>query len=184
MSASLIQWDYALFEKINSQWTNTWADFFFPLITDLHKSPFFFPIVVPMLLGLFFYKYKKVGFLYFFFLLVAVGASDWAGARVKNHYLRQRPFENTQIHAIQKSPAGSKSFYSNHTSTMFTISTYMTAFFTSMAAPLYAIAGLVAYSRIYNGVHYPSDVIAGAIMGIIWGLAFSSLAKRFQRKKA
>ena len=67
---------------------------------------------------------------------------------------------------------------------MFTFATYTTVFFPVAAVPCYALAIIVAYSRVYNGVHYPSDVMAGAFMGIIWGLAFSALAKRFKRNPA
>ena len=41
--------------------------------------------------------------------------------------------------------------------------------------PLVAIAATVAYSRIYNGVHYPSDVLVGATVGAVIGLASKSL---------
>lgn len=182
MEQNLINADYTIFEKINSHWTSPWADWFFPFITDLHKSPYLFLAVLSVLIFLFYGKYKKLGFIYLIFMLIAVSVSDWAGSKVKNHYLRKRPFENPEIHAIQKSPAGTKSFYSNHTSNMFTFATYVTCFFPPLAVPTYTAATLVAYSRIYNGVHYPSDVIAGGLMGIIWGLALSSLAKRFKRK--
>ena len=37
------------------------------------------------------------------------------------------------------------------------------------ALGLYGIAGLVAFTRVYLGVHYPRDVVAGAILGLIWG---------------
>lgn len=178
----LLQIDYNLLEKVNGQWTASWADAFFPFITDLHKSSYFFVLLIPLLLFLFYRKYKKTGFIYFFFLIFSLLFSDWAGAKVKNHYHRLRPFENQEIHVVQKSPAGSKSFYSNHTSNMFTFATFSTYFFPQLAIPFYTMASLVAYSRIYNGVHYPSDVFAGALMGIIWGLAFSSFAKRFKEK--
>ena len=36
-------------------------------------------------------------------------------------------------------------------------------------APLYALAGLVSYSRIHTGVHFPGDVVAGALIGLVIG---------------
>jgi membrane-associated phospholipid phosphatase len=38
-----------------------------------------------------------------------------------------------------------------------------------VALGLYIIAALVAFTRVYLGVHYPRDVVAGAILGLIWG---------------
>ena len=39
----------------------------------------------------------------------------------------------------------------------------------TVALGLYIIAALVGFTRVYLGVHYPRDVIAGAILGLIWG---------------
>lgn len=170
--------DYQIFKWINQTSAGPFQDMFFPLITDLHLNPFVkWPFLIFMLV-IFLRKFQRLGFTLFLILLVAVGFNDFMGSKVKNHFLRLRPFENTQIEAVQKSPAGSKSFYSNHTSNMFTFATYTTAFFPAAAIPAFAAATLVAYSRIYNGVHYPSDVAAGAMMGIIWGLMFRSIARR------
>ena len=36
-------------------------------------------------------------------------------------------------------------------------------------APLYALAGLVSYSRVHSGVHFPGDVVAGALIGLTLG---------------
>jgi undecaprenyl-diphosphatase len=35
---------------------------------------------------------------------------------------------------------------------------------------LYGIAALVAFTRVYVGAHYPRDVIAGAMLGLVWGI--------------
>ena len=158
-----------------------WGDHFFPWVTDLHKMTYFIWIAVPLVIFLFCLKYKSWGLLLFFNLLLAIGWSDYAGKIVKNHYLRLRPFENHQIVCQQKSAAGSKSFYSNHSSNMFTFATYTAQFIPGAAIPVYLIATTVAYSRIYNGVHYPSDVLAGGLAGALWGLMFSMFSKRILR---
>ncbi len=174
--------DYKLFNFINQSSATQLQDQFFPFITDLHKNLYFKWGALLFVAILFLRKFQRLGLTLFLILLLAVGLNDFMGAKVKNHYLRLRPFENSEITAVQKSPADSKSFYSNHTSNMFTFATYTTAFFPAAAVPLYSLASVVGYSRIYNGVHYPTDVLAGAFMGILWGLFFSSLAKRIQRK--
>ena len=123
-----------------------------------------------------------MGLILFAFLVVGASWTDFSGSVIKNHYLRLRPFENPEIVSTQKSPAGSKSFYSNHTSSMVNLATFTGNFIPATRIPLFLIATVVAYSRVYNGVHYPSDVFAGALMGLIWGNFFSALALRVLKK--
>ncbi|MBC7465611.1 MAG: phosphatase PAP2 family protein [Bdellovibrio sp.] len=179
---SILKLDYQIIHWINQTSASPWQDQFFPWITDLHKMPFFGWIVVPLMLLFFYRKFSRIGISLFLILLLALAFGDFMGARVKNHYDRPRPFQNAEIQITQRSPAGSKSFYSNHASNMFTFATYTSAFFPVIKIPLFALAATVSYSRMYNGVHYPSDVFAGGFMGILWGLLFSSLAKRLLPK--
>ncbi|MFZ3229560.1 MAG: phosphatase PAP2 family protein [Pseudobdellovibrio sp.] len=174
----ILQADYKLMYWINQILTTTWLDQFFPWITDLHKTLYFPWIVFPLLFFFFYKKFKRAGITLFLILFLALTVADFSGSIVKNHFLRPRPFQNQEIQITQKSPAGSKSFYSNHASNMFTFAAYTSNFFPAAKIPLYALASVVSYSRLYNGVHYPSDIFAGGFMGIIWGLFFSSLAQR------
>jgi membrane-associated phospholipid phosphatase len=64
------------------------------------------------------------------------------------------------------------SFPSGHTTQTFFMMTLAALHFQlplAMAAVLYGVAALVGITRVYLGVHYPRDVMAGAILGIIWG---------------
>jgi undecaprenyl-diphosphatase len=174
----LLHLDYWLFTQINSTMASAWGDIFFPWITDLHKNPYFKFIVIPLVAFLFIKKFKREGVSLFLILLLALGASDFAGGKIKHIPKRERPFNNAQLHVVQRSEAGSYSFYSNHASNMFTLATYTSSFLPQLAIPIFTIASLVAYSRVYDGVHYPSDVFAGLMMGCLWGLLFSRLAKK------
>lgn len=174
----IIQLDYWLLSHINGQWTSTWADWFFVTLTDLNKTPFFKFVLVPLVIGGFLYRFKRKGISLFLLLLLALGFSDWSGARVKHYYERMRPFENPAVTVLQKSDAGHFSFYSNHSSNMMTFAIYTGFFFAAWRIPLIALALLVGYSRVYTGVHYPSDVCGGLLMGFVWGFLFSRFAKR------
>ncbi len=178
MEDTLLKLDYQIFEAINQKGTFDLGDQFFPWITDLHHNLYFKILIIPFLLFFFVKYHKKAGPILFLFLALSIGWADFTGSVVKNHYLRLRPFENHEITAIQRSPAGSKSFYSNHTSTLVDVATFTGNFIPVLRIPFFIIAGVVAYSRMYNGVHYPSDVLAGAIMGFIWGNLFTALAQR------
>lgn len=176
----IVKLDYWLFSQINSVFTSSIADLFFFHITDLHKTIVFKVAVVPLVIFFFVKKYGRMGVTFFMFLLLALSFSDFAGAKIKSYYGRPRPANNPEIKAINRSGAGHYSFYSNHASNMFTFATYTSHFFPAAKIPLFALAAAVGYSRVYNGVHYPTDVFGGMIMGLLWGFLFSYLAKRLQ----
>lgn len=79
---------------------------------------------------------------------------------------RTRPFD-TYPDIIKLSDGGSASFPSGHTSEAFATATSLSLAFPKwyVIAPSYTYATLVGYSRMHLGVHYPSDVLAGAIVG-------------------
>ena len=60
----------------------------------------------------------------------------------------------------------SSSFPSGHSAAAFAFATGVAHISPTPAAPLRALAALVAYSRVHTGVHYPADVIAGSLLGI------------------
>lgn len=79
---------------------------------------------------------------------------------------RDRPFV-TYPDITQKSEADSPSFPSGHTSSAFSTATSLSLEYPRwyIIVPSYTWAGVVGYSRMHLGVHYPSDVLAGAIIG-------------------
>lgn len=79
---------------------------------------------------------------------------------------RPRPFE-TYPFIVNKSKAGSPSFPSGHTSEAFSVAASLSFAFPKwyVITPSFLWAASVGYSRMELGVHYPSDVLAGAIIG-------------------
>jgi membrane-associated phospholipid phosphatase len=85
---------------------------------------------------------------------------------MKYSFNRERPFI-TYPDITKKSQGGSPSFPSGHTSSAFAAATSLSLAYPKwyVIVPTYSWAGTVAYSRMHLGVHYPSDVLAGALVG-------------------
>jgi undecaprenyl-diphosphatase len=98
------------------------------------------------------------------FLIVAVGdaLADLAAEVGKVLVDRHRPFE----HQLGP-PSARHSFPSGHTATSFACATILAAYVPRLRVPFFLLAALIGLSRIYNGMHYPSDVLAGAILGVL-----------------
>lgn len=176
-----------IYYQINSVLTHPALDAFFLWITDLHKTPYFKFIAVPLVAFMFIRHFKREGVTLFLFLILTLSCSDFVGGQIKHLVARERPEYNLALSQTQRSEAGGYGFPSNHASNMFAFATYTSQFLPQTRIPLFVIASAVGYSRIYNGVHYPSDVFAGSIMGMLWGLLMSKIAKQvlnyFRKRK-
>ena len=88
---------------------------------------------------------------------------------IKRWVRRLRPYEAHPKIRVDFKPIERFSFPSGHTLHAFLMVTLLASFFPMMVIPLYLWAALVGISRIYLGVHYLSDVFAGALLGIVSG---------------
>ena len=181
MSEFFLSIDYWVINQVNTAATHPILDVFFFWLTDLHKTAYFNIISLPFLAFLFIRKFKREGVSLFLILFLALGVSDFVGGKIKKIVVRERPEFNQSITVVKRSDAGNYSFYSNHASNMFTFATYTGQFIPQVKVPLFVLASLVGYSRVYNGVHYPSDVVAGGLIGYFWGLLFSVIAAKLLR---
>lgn len=102
--------------------------------------------------------------------LTSVAAtSAVANLVVKPFGRRQRPDRAAQdVDSARQVPMpGSRSFPSGHTAAAVAFASGAGQVLPAASVPLHVLAALVAYSRVHTGVHYPGDVLAGAVLGSV-----------------
>ena len=106
-------------------------------------------------------------------VVVADVIADLLAELGKTVFHRHRPFE-TQLGP----PSSTHSFPSGHSATAFACATVLASLAPRWRVPFFVLAALIALSRVYNGLHYPTDILAGSALGVLVGVAVLRLSKR------
>lgn len=93
---------------------------------------------------------------------------------LKNLFKRQRPCDIFFNFSSHIKPADKFSLPSGHTAAAFLMASLLASFYPSFALFAYLWASLIGMSRVLLGVHYPSDIFAGASLGLV--ISFVSLS--------
>ncbi|MBI3517911.1 MAG: phosphatase PAP2 family protein [Bacteroidetes bacterium] len=114
---------------------------------------------------------------------VAIGLNVLLTSGLKYTINRQRPYDQYPNDIVKRTNAGKYSFPSGHTSTAFATATALTLSTKKwyVAVPSYAYACAVGYSRMRLGVHFPSDILGGMIVGIGSSLLVFQIDKWLQK---
>ena len=197
----MTSWDLTLLHRINREWTSPFLDWLMPAVSAIEAwLPFL--IIIGVIVAL---RSGSRGRIMLLCAAVAVGVADGVVCKsLKSSIGRVRPrdamsgvvirdladarpavmrlFKAPEI-KISKTPedknARGKSFPSSHVANLFALSTVIAMFHRGWGVFLFFIAALVAWSRIYVGAHWPSDVPPSMGIGILLGWLAVSAARRW-----
>lgn len=161
------QMDQSLLIWCNHRLSRPFLDWLFGWVTHLGGATF--TIVSATLLALFARDDFRLAGLR---SLMALAVSHMIAVLIKKTVRRVRPFRKLEQLKVGKYPLKDYSFPSGHTTAIFALFTPL-MFVTppSVAVILFAIALLVAISRVYWGYHYPLDCVAGGVVGCATAIA-------------
>lgn len=196
-------WDLHLLRLINQTWSAGWLDYIMPAISAIEAwmPPL---IVVAFLLVL---RGGRKARIMFLCAALAIGIGDaLVSNTLKKLVGRVRPRDAIEgvivrdlapvTPAIMRlfapptkeisRPRGElrgKSFPSSHTVNMFAVATVVACFYRRIGLGIYLLAAAVAWSRIYCGAHWPSDIPPSMALGVLTGLAVVFFIRRMPAAK-
>lgn len=176
MMETILRWDTGAIHWINDGWSNPVFDFIFPLIRNKF---FWIPLYVLCVSWIIYNHHVRHVLLILFFLALTVFASDTISSKlIKYQVQRPRPcnIENPSQPVIERVKCGSGySFPSSHAANHFCVAAFFISIFGSYMGRwkylwwLWAI--LISLAQVYVGLHYPLDIIGGALLGLIVGIS-------------
>jgi undecaprenyl-diphosphatase len=107
-------------------------------------------------------------------VVLAVAAADGIASLLKAVVGENLPTDKSALLTIPHS----HSFPSGHTAVAFAAATVLTWLVPRAAPAFFALALAIGYSRIYVGVHWPLDVVGGAVIGVVTALLLLAIARR------
>jgi undecaprenyl-diphosphatase len=177
VAEALLGWDTALFRLLNEQLHCVWLDVVMPFVTS--EENWRIPLVVAWLAVMAFGgrrgRITGVG------IALAVTASDQVCASLLKDLIgRVRPCHVVEGARLLDSCRGSPSFPSCHASNSMAVAMVALIRHRGWTAPAVAVAAIAGYSRVYVGVHYPSDVLGGMLLGAGIGYVAERLVRRLE----
>jgi len=170
----LEHYDQQLLLFLNSHHTPFWDAVMYTLSGRIIWAPLYLAILI--YLG---YTYRRKFLVILLFVIIAITLSDQISAHVfKNLFQRLRPCHDPviggMVHLVKGECGGMYGFVSSHAANSFMVALFSLMFIRRRwyTISILAWASAIGYSRIYLGVHYPGDVICGAILGALigWGV--------------
>ena len=186
MIQEIIDFDKVIFLYLNSLGSKSF-DFFWLVITNKFLNFFIY-------FSLLFAVFKRYGrtktFNVFLLAVILIVIVDQATNFSKFFFGRLRPCHDEHISLLSRlvtSHCGGKfSFFSAHASNSFALATFFSFIFKKLKILrilIVFLALLIAYSRIYIGVHYPLDVIIGGLFGMFFSITYIYFINKYLKNK-
>jgi len=175
----LEQLDQQLFLFLNSANSPFWDKVMFFLSMKVVWAPLY--LVILIYLGK---KYKRKFRIIILFVILAVALTDQTALIIKYSFDRLRPCHEPSlqglVHMVKGGCGGKFGFVSSHAANSFNVALLSLMFIKKRWYSVSIIfwAAIVSYSRIYLGVHYPGDVLFGAILGALIGWSVYMMYRR------
>ncbi len=174
--------DQNLFLYLNGM-HNGFCDIVMPYLTSFW---FWVPLFIWWLYEIY-KRYKKKILIIVIFTVALIFASDQGSGLIKKSVKRYRPTYNTEItekiHTVDNYRGGRYGFVSSHAANAFAIAVFVFLLMRPtkkyFAISLFLYAFITCYTRIYLGVHYPLDIIGGALVGTVLAFIFSKIYFKF-----
>ena len=183
MLEKIIGLDKKVFVFLNGLGSESFDGLWLIITKQLYWTPFF--------LLIFYLLFKKIGwknlFIVIGFIAVLILVCDQTANLFKNSFQRLRPCNDPEIkdiiRVVKSSP--SFSFFSGHAANSMATAVFVFSLFRKYykyAFLLFLFPLIFAYSRIYLGLHFPTDILTGYAFGVAYGLLFHKLFVWFQKK--
>lgn len=187
MLEQLKYFDRELFLYLNNLGVKEW-DWFWVFITEKEVS-------IPLYAVLLFLIYKKIHLQGLLITVVTVALmvtfTDQLSNLFKDTFQRFRPCNEAfmEYGRFLAKRCGKYSFFSGHAISSFAVATFVSnilkPYYKNIFYFMFTWCVLITYSRVYIGVHYPADILVGALFGLFAGYMFyklhSYLRKRFSK---
>ncbi len=175
MAEFLYQIDVSVFYFINHTISNPFFDKFFPFVTDV-KNWYITYILLFLVLVTMGGRTGRVAAVIFLILITVT--DQFSSAFLKHLIGRIRPCNILPDVRILVTCTESFSFPSSHAVNNFAAAMFFTKIYPKFKWAFFIVATLMALSRPYVGVHYPSDIVGGALIGTVFGYLFAFIAMK------
>jgi undecaprenyl-diphosphatase len=184
---ALLNLDQSLFLIING-WHNSFMD---PVMFSISSTIVWIPVYLVFLYFVF-KTYGKQGWYILLLVAITIALVDQGTVHLfKNTFQRLRPSHEPSleglVHIVNNYKGGDYGFVSSHAANNFALVTFLGFFLRKSYKWLFPVmlawAALIAYSRMYLGVHYPGDVLCGGLYGALVGYLVARYGSRWLKIK-